>query len=540
MVASDPPSGGTIVQRIWRVVAVAALAIVVTGLVPTDRAWACSCSEPTVEEIVGREPGAAVVRVRRIDPDGGTSGVAEVREVLHGPEMPAQLPLALDDGASCLPWLAVGDVAVLTFVPDPDGWRTLECGRLDPRVGLDPLAVDTEASGPVAVVVAGRLPGADLLALDAQLRVLAVRNVGDVSHEMEPCADDLLVPTRGPEGQLSILLLDLPGFEVVDRRELSTGELSEMELLSVSCDGERVDVVTRSWTETQELWLHEDVFLAERRVRLPSAEDAALVGDDVLLLRTGASRAATEVVRRGRGGNDEERVATLPGVMGHELLVAPDGRHAAVRGSGQQEPVLAVVDLAAGREVARSPGWWQPVRRPWIGPDRLLLLDEDSGGIGDSTGLADHRIVDLRLDTVAELEPSPAWTTASGHDHVVQVDGDSLVVRDAAGERVRTTAAPWAAGVYDALALGRIEADAGEAPEAELPSVDPAVGRMAERAGWSASMAGAVTGMLSTPVGLALAGLATVGLLAALAVRRWTMRHRDPPPTDRLGSVREP
>lgn len=513
-------------QRIWRVVVMVALAIVMVGLVPTERAWACSCAEPTVEEVVDREPAAAVVRVRRIDPDGGTSGVAEVREVLHGPEMPAQLPLALDDGGSCLPWLAVGDVAVLTFVPDDDGWRTLECGRLDPRVGLEPLDVDTQAAGPVAVVVAGRLPGADLLALDARLRVLGVADVGGASHEMEPCADDLLVPTRGPEGELSMLLVALPDLEIVDRRELSTGASMDVELLSVACVGERVDVITRSWTETQEIWLHEDVFAADRRVRLPSAEDAAFVDDDVLLLRTGASGEDAEVVRRARGRNDGQRVVTFPGTTGHELLVAPDGRHAAVRGFGQEEPVLVVVDLAEGREVGRSAGWWQPVHRPWIGPDLLLLLNENSGGIGDSTGLADHRIVDPRLDTVAVLESSPAWTTASGHDHVVQVDGDSLVVRDAAGERIRTASVPWAAGVYDALGLGTVEADARETPEADLPTVDPAVARAAAGAGWSASMAGAVTGMLSAPVGLALAGLATVGSLAALAVRRWATRDR--------------
>lgn len=188
-----------------------------------------------------------------------------------------------------------------------------------------------------------------------------------------------------------------------------------------------------------------------------------------------------------------------------------------------------MVDLAAGREVARSTGWWQPVHRPWIGPDRLLLLDEDSGGTGHSTGLADHRIVDLRLHTVAELEPSPAWTTASGHDHVVQVDGDSLVVRDAAGEHVRTESVPWAAGVYDALAIGRIEAGAEQGPEADLPTVDPAVARAAEP-GWSAAVGGAATGMLSAPGGLALAALATVGLLAAFAVLLWMVRrHRSSP-----------
>jgi hypothetical protein len=55
---------------------------------------------------------------------------------------------------------------VLTFVPDGNGWRTLECGMLDPTTGLEPVAADLAAVGPAALVVFGGLPGAELVALD--------------------------------------------------------------------------------------------------------------------------------------------------------------------------------------------------------------------------------------------------------------------------------------------------------------------------------------------------------------------------------------
>jgi hypothetical protein len=176
-------------------VAFVALFAVAATLAPTERAWACSCAEPTIDELTEREPDAAVVRIRRIDQDGGTSGVGEVQEVLHGPAMPDQVPLALDAGGSCLPWLAVGDVAVLALVPDGRSWRTLECGRMHPATGLEPVTVDPAASGQVAVLVTGRLPGADLVALDERLRVLATAGLDGVRSGLSRCGDDLLVPT---------------------------------------------------------------------------------------------------------------------------------------------------------------------------------------------------------------------------------------------------------------------------------------------------------------------------------------------------------
>src|SRR5680860_97528 len=97
-----------------QLVTLVALVAALTALAPASPAAACSCAAPDLEALLEREPDAAVARVRRIDPEGGSAGVGFVEEVLHGPELPDQLPLALDDGASCQPWVAVGEVAVLT------------------------------------------------------------------------------------------------------------------------------------------------------------------------------------------------------------------------------------------------------------------------------------------------------------------------------------------------------------------------------------------------------------------------------------------
>lgn len=506
--------------------AVVAVAVVAFSLVPTDRAWACSCAQSTLEEVLEREPDAAVVRVRRIDSDGGSSGVGQVQEVLHGPEMPEQLPLALDDGASCLPWIPVSDVAVLTFVPGRDGWRTLECGLLDPTVGVDPVTVDSEAAGPVAVVVAGRFPDADLVALDDELRVMAVGALGGVGHGMEPCGDDLVVPTAGPEGETSLALVDLADLGLVDERLLSAGSERDIELLAVSCDAGEVDVLTASWGETRRIWLHEDVFGADRQVELPSADDAAFVGDDVLLLRNLSSDAGAALVRYGRGTGAGRTLVTLEGLRGNEVSIAPDGGHALVRGF-DEDPVLVVVDLSEGREVARSTGWWQPVPRPWLRADRFLQLDENSGGIGDSTGLAQYRIVDLRLEPIATLDPTPARSTASGYDRIAQVDGDSLDITDAAGDRLRSTTARWAAGVHDTLVVGPITAASSEMAAAELPAVDPTVARAARSDLRSATIMSFVTA-LGPATGITLIALAALALSTAFVLRRWPRIRRPP------------
>lgn len=156
-----------------RFVGLVGAVLLMVALIPASPAFACSCVEPTIPEISAREAEASVARIRRVD-DGGSWGLGRVLEVLHGPQLPAEVSLELDNGGSCLPWVAVGDIAVLAFVPDGNGWRTLECGKLDPTTGLESVTVDPAAVGPAALVVFGGLPGVELVAVDDHLRVLSV------------------------------------------------------------------------------------------------------------------------------------------------------------------------------------------------------------------------------------------------------------------------------------------------------------------------------------------------------------------------------
>ncbi len=463
---------------VWvqRVVTLMALLAVAVSIAPTERAWACSCAEPTIDELTEREPDAAVVRIRRIDQDGGTSGVGEVQDVLHGPSMPDQVPLSLDDGGSCLPWVAVGDVAVLGLVPDGRSWRTLECGMMHPATGLEPVAVDPAASGEAAVLVAGRLPGADLIVLDDHLRVLSATELEGVRSGLSRCADDLLLSTGGPDGGSSLVRVGLPGLDVLAERSLSDDPDAEVEVLEAACEPDRVDVLTRTWGADLELHLRRDVFGVDDLIELPTAEDAAFVGDELLLLRQ-TDDGNAQLLRHDVSDGSTMTVEEWEAMSVYELDVAPDGENVLIRGYGD-EPLLLVFDLAAGTERSRSTGWWQPVSDPWLSDGRFVQIDENSGGIGDSAGLASHRIVDLDLVTTASLEPSPGWNAVAGRGSLVRVAGDRLTVHGAAGEWVRTAIVPWAGGVYDAIVVGQI-VPGEEQPEAVLPTVDDDVARAA-------------------------------------------------------------
>lgn len=514
--------------RRHRVTALFAIAAAVVALSPPERAWACSCAEQTVDEILERDPQAAVVRVRRIDEDGGASGVGHVEEVLHGPEMPAQLPLALDDGGSCLPWVAVSDVAVLTFVPDGGGWRTLECGRLAPTTGLDPVVADPSAAGPVAAVVAGSFPGAGIVALDDHLRVLATGDLDGVGPQLQACGEDLLTSTVGANGGTSLVLLGLPGLEPLDERPLSTDAESEVQVLGASCDAGRVDVLTAAWGgDLRRLELRQDVFGDDRSVELPAAEDAAFVGGDVLLLEHAPSGDGAELARYEVATGTTRTLLALDGITGYEVSVAPDGEHALVRGSAD-EPLLLVVELDAEREVARSTGWWQPVARPWLGAARILQVDEDAGGVGD-TGLAEYRVVDLRLTAVAALEPTPAWNTAAADHGIVQVDGGRITVLDGSGAPIRSTAQPWSAGAHDAVLLGAVT-PGGEVHAADLPAADPAVARAATMDHFAAAARTAVTSF-GPLIGATAAALAALSVTVVLLARRRRRRREASPGT---------
>ena len=494
-----------------------ALLVLVVTLLPPRPAAACSCAQPELDEILEREPDAVIARVRRIDPEGGSTGVVHVEEVLHGADLPAQLAVSLDDGASCRPWVAVGAWAVLTFVPATDGWETLTCGRL-PLTTAPDLAVvpDPGASGDPALVVAGAFPDAQLVALDDHLRVLSVaRGAGDL-HALERCGDELVGWGRGPAGEAVVVAIDPTDLEVVAERRLAPSEASEV--VDVACDAtDRVEVVTRASDDSRSLHLHTDVFGAHEQLPLPSGADAVVVDDGVLLLRSAdLDEAGLTLARYDVNTGASEQLLELDDVRGHELWVAPGEAHAAVRGFAE-DPTLLMVELATGHVTARAAGWWQPVAQPWMGPDRLLQRDEAASGIG-GTGLAQFRLVGADLTPVATFPPMPGWNAAGDTGSVVVTGGNGIAAFGHDGQLLRRLSEPWASATHEAVVLGPIE----EHPDAAfppLPPVDPTLVDTAvergyvEVAGWDPSRS---TERITAAIG----GEAVACGLLAVALRR--------------------
>jgi hypothetical protein len=439
--------------------------LLLAALFPTKPAFACSCAEPTIAGI-SAHAGAVVARIRRVD-DGGSQGIGQVLEVLHGPQLPAEVPLELDTGASCLPWVAVGEIAVLAFVPDGDGWRTLGCGKLHPTTGLDPVTADPAAVGPAALVVYGRLPGAELVALDDRLRVLSVGRPPVHPQRVEPCGENLLVLGHDERERGVAALLELPSFEELARYPPVDDPEVGSEHRTANCrpDG-RVDLLVQRWSEQSELQLHRDVFGEHRTVPLPRSGSAAFVGDRVALLQPAASGEGPVTVSLFDPATGDRSVVLDHRAAGHEIIVAPDGRHALV-GGYDVGPLLLVVDLATGQVVSESLGWWQPTQRPWVGADRILLVNEDSGGM-DGTGVLEYRLVDLSLEQVVGLPPIAVRTIAAAEEAVVVIASDGLAVLDAEAQPVRTLDAPWTIGVSGALPLRPIVAD----PDARLTAFE--------------------------------------------------------------------
>lgn len=450
--------------------AVLVLATAVTmllTLLPARSAFACSCAEMTLESIADRNPDAAVARIRRVD-DGGSEGVGEVVEVLRGGDLPAELPLALDTGASCLPWVAVGDVAVLAFEPSRDGWRTMDCGMLDPATGLDEATVDAEAEGPTALVLSGSFPGADLVALDDRLRVLATAPAPLYVHRLLPCEDRLLALGSDGEGRALATRLGLPDLTPTDQYIATPDPEMGGEHIDATCVEDRVDVLVRTGGAVAGIELHRDVFGDAEVTALPDSASATFAGNVIAFVQPAG------------WGEGPMTVSTLDPATGHrrqilehpaggwELTASPGGRHVLVRGFADG-PVLVSIDLETGSVVGESHGWWQPVQQPWVADDQILQLDENSGGVAASSP-PEYRIVDLALHPRRELSGQVAQPLAAFPGGVVLGSADRLTVADAQMTPVRHLGAPWVVGAHDAVLLGAIAHD----PKAAATPVDVA------------------------------------------------------------------
>lgn len=437
------------------------LALVAT-LAPAPPARACSCAVATAEEMVERDPDVAIAVVRRVDRDGGADGIGRVERTLRG-DLPDELPLDLDDGASCKPWLGAGHLGTLAFERDGSSWRTFDCSRLDTATtfaqAYGPMDADPPGTGEPAVLLLGPLPGAGLVLLDTDLEPIATALEPPGPAFVEPCGDAVVAVEVGGEEQVATLL-SLPDLGVLDERDLGAPAWQER-IVDVTCreDG-RVSAVTALGEGPLEpLSLYDDLLEGGAR-ELPAATDAAFAGDVVVLLRSDHDARRSELEAYDLATGEVAHLAAYEDMAAYELTVAPDGRHVTVRGFAD-EPVLLVADRTTGETVGHSTGWWMPTPQPWLEDDRLLLFDESSGREAPP-GLT-HRVVDTRLDVVAGAAAVPEmdnWLAIAARGHVIGVGGAELTVAGPDGSTRKSTDARTAAA-SDARLLGPVSPQAG-------------------------------------------------------------------------------
>ncbi|MBW3621060.1 MAG: hypothetical protein KY461_12515 [Actinobacteria bacterium] len=475
-------------------------------LLPAAPAAACSCAEATLDDVVARHPDVAVALVRRVD-DGARRavGALDVVAELHG-ELPGRVSVALDDGASCRPMLAPRQLATLSFRPSGGGWEAVDCGMLDDADALGrlfgPLAPDPEAAGPASLVAAGSFPGADLVALDAELRVLAVADVDGWIERLVACGDDLVTfrmedPTWVVE-RWSLTDLTRTASSRVDRP-------GGWQVLAARCDDAgRVQAVAVEDLPGGTGLVHRDLLGAPADVlEVPLAGGATFVDEHAWLVVSDndGRTARIDTVDLTTGEVATRRM--FDGLAASEVVASPDGRFATLRGFAE-EPVLVVLDTATATPVAQRTGWWMPLSGGWLADGRLLLHDESSE-MGTRTPL---RVVDERLRVLEEVTLPGGRPLALAGEHLVVGGGTELGVRRPDGSLHQSRDLRLVAA-RQALALGEVRGPAEVAPVA-TPVATPAPARSSP-ATWQ----------------LALATVATVAVVTALVVLR--RRRRDRP-----------
>jgi len=518
-------SAGTGARLGARLLAVATVLALLGALAPARPAFACSCAPLTFDEIVARGDGAAVARIRRVDA-GTRPGTGEVLEVLHGPELPTQVSLDLDDGGSCQPWVAVGSVAVLAFEPRAGDWRTMVCGQLEPTLGMPDVGPDPAAGDDLAAVVWGRFPGAEVVALDTQLRVRSHTLVGAWIHDLVPCGDGLLAVLAEDDGRSVLTRLDLPTLAVGQRHVITEDPEAFGELQDVACQADgRVDVLTTVWGEVPQTVLQRDVFGDLATTMVPGTQAAAFAGEEVVFLETPAVLGEGPIVVATLDPSTGQRTRLLQHRgEGHTIDVSPDGARALVSGYDGGSLLLAI-DLAAGEVDGVVHGEWRPVTHPWLAGNDVLQRNDDTGGM-DGPGLVRHRVTGPRLDGGVDLPPAPGSVLGAGGDEIIRASSDGLTVLDAEGGLVRTLAAPWAAGASGVALFGDVAPDPDAAPLLDLTAfgIDTgAIGVAAEPAAAGSPTTDAIDPAPPSRTlwaGLAVLGLVVVAGAAALALRR--------------------
>lgn len=486
---------------------IVAVVLAVTGvLVAVPPAFACSCAPATIEDVVARDPDAVAGLVRRVD-DGSVrqAGTLAVLAELHG-ALPDVVTVQLDDGASCRPMVAPRQIAALTFRPEGGGWAAVDCGMLDlgaslARIGGD-VAPDPDATGPPALVVAGSFPGASLVALDAELRVLGTAEVPEWLDRVVLCGDDV-VTIRMEDVAVVAERRSLPDLAVGAAVRLDAPD--GWQALALRCDDRgRFQAVTADASGDATRITPDLLGDPTTTLTAPAAGGATFVGDQVWLM-VGDDDGRTARIDTVDLGTGEVRTRrSFQGLAGYDLSASPDGRYVSVRGFAE-EPVLLVLETASATPVGESTGWWMPVAGGWLTPDRLVLHDESQ----EQGGTVRLRVVDAALRVVEEIPSPVGWPLALAGDALVFGGGSELTVRRPDGS-LHASPDLRLIGASQAVALGEVRG-----PEEELvvpsPAADPPEGYAGTIPAWQ----------------LAAATLATVAVLGVLVVLRRRRRMRD-------------
>lgn len=359
-----------------------------------------------------------------------------------------------------------------------------------------PLQADPGARGDPAVVLGGAVAGAGLVLLDSDLAPLATAELEGVIS-VDACGADSVLVTTMTSDETVLSRVSLPDLAVAAERRLDRAEAER--ILDVRCGPLRAWAVTASDDDQANLTLYRDLFHGEAR-ELPPAQDAVIARREVLLLRTDPDAGRSEILAHHMPSGDTVFRRRFDGMAVSSMAASPDGAHVVVRGYAEQPRLMVMA--AGGPIVGRSRGAWMPPEGdPWLGDNRLVLVDE-SRGMGDPPRGA--RIADLRLETVDTLPPMPTDRLVAGADVVAGVGGAELTITSPSGT-LRTSDDPRTAAADDVAVVGEVSAAQDRSSSVALP--DPAVPEPGQR-------------RLPIMVAGALAGAAAVALLGALLVRR--------------------
>lgn len=470
-------------------------ALLLLPLLP-GTARACSCAQLTITQAMeaGRHPSEAVAIVTRVDDGGDIEGRVEVVEIVSG-RLPDAFDVTMDDGGSCQPAIQVG--ATVGLLVDTAGEEPVarECSLLDQASVLahlhGPLQPDTDATGPPALAVLGRMRSTDtepaepplreqpstIALLDAQLRTLAVASLPSPSTQAIACEGSIALIRRDASDVVAGLdgvaeAYGLPDLDLQRSRVLPRLFDRSRQLLGCTTEGVALGANGLATDGAGEFSsggtgvLYPDVFGGTEPIDIPGFHAGAVAGTSIVLL-TSTAETGSEITVTDLAGAVTDTI-TVPGDRLYEVLLSPDGSTLAAWGG---EDVLLTADVGTGTILGRlqEPGLMLASGQPWLDEGTLALLEGDDGPYLGPTDLT-VSVRDTELVEVGRIDGLTTWPQATTAGLVTAApQGLVAVHRDGASG----PAAPQTALVDLVIGLGvplDPPSDAPPAPSSPTPA----------------------------------------------------------------------